>query len=560
MIEERYYQPQAVKCTVDYMYAHKGNPLIALPTGTGKSVVIVLLILALIDRYLHTRALVVTHSMELVEQNAKKMRMIAPHIPVGVNCDGLGQRDTMQPAIFGSIGSVVTMVHLIGPVDVIIIDEAHRVSEDEDSQYSKLIIAAKLLNPHVVIIGLSATPFDNYGKIIRHDEKTGECTTLFTEFSYSKITAEDFAEFVQRGWLSPLIAKSTDTRYNWESVGVTAGDYNQGQMQKVADQELLTRQAVAECIYMKNVATRHCGLAFASGIKHAEHVAEEFQAQGSTAVFVHSKMSKAKRDDAMECFHAAEAEWMVNNGVLTTGYDHPPIDIMAIIRKMGSVNLWGQMLGRGTRPYDFMNPAQYIPGFDYTKYNCLVLDFGSNTEHLGPIDAPFFKKPKKGEPGDAPVKICPQGEKDKNDKKGCGVYNYASARHCHLCGFEFSFEVKYEAKSASTSPMSLGEALQVWKDVTFINYSKITPRVGPPIMKATYHCGGLDKYDELVCLEHTSRAADYARDWWRIRTDRPVPGRVDDALNNTNWLRRPTKICLQFDPGAKYPKVINYVF
>lgn len=550
MIDERYYQPEAVEETVKFLYAHTGNPLIALPTGTGKSIVIVLLILRLLEIYYNTRTLVITHSLTLVEQNAAKFRSIAPNVPIGINCDGIGRRDYLQPVIFGSIKSVVSMMKELGPRDIIIIDEAHRVSDAEDAEYSQMIIAARLLNPDVRIIGLTATPFDNYGKIVRTDPETGKVTSLFTGFSYSRVSTEDFAEFVMRGWLCKLIAKPMDTKYDWASVGITRGDYNQGQMQKVADQAELTRKAVAECIHVKYIDQRHCGIAFASGIEHAEHVTEEFQAQGVNAVCVHSKMSKTKKKDAMEQFHSGEAEWMVNNGILTTGYDFPPMDIIAVIRKFGSVNLWGQVLGRLTRPYDYRNPKQYVPGFEYVKQNGLVLDFGCNTECLGPIDAPYFKKPKKGEGGDAPVKICGK----------CGTYNYASARMCAQCDHEFTFEIKYAAKSSTDAPMTESGVVQKWRDVAFVNYSKITPRSGPAIMKATYHCGGIEKYDELVCLEHASAAAKYAHDWWRVRTDMPVPARVDDALRNTQLLRRPSQICLEMVPGSKYPKVINYVF
>jgi DNA repair protein RadD len=551
MIEDRYYQPEAVEKTIEYLFAHTGNPLIALPTGTGKSVVIVLLIMRLLGIYFPTRVLMLTHSLELVGQNAAKFTSMAPNIPLGINCDGIGRRDIMQQVIFGSIGSVIGMTDLFQPFDVIVIDEAHRVSEDEDSMYSKLIIWALAVNPKVRIVGLTATPYDNYGPIVRADEKTGLITSLFNSIVYNRIDPESFKEFVAKGWLASLIAIRTKTKYDLNNVGMSRGEFNQRQLQDATDIQVLTEAAVAEMIHVAHIDNRNCGLVFANGIRHSEHVCEEFQAQGATAVFVHSKMSKGKLLDAYDAFHTGAAQWMVNNGKLTTGYDHPPIDLLGVLRATNQLPLWAQILGRGTRPYDWMNPHHYKPGFEYRKLNTLVMDFADNTGRLGPIDAPYFKKRSKGDPGDAPVKICQK----------CDAYNYASARFCFACDNEFIFEVKFTAESSGAAPMSTADEqpTSVEYNVTFVNYEKIVSG-GMAMLRVWYHCGMSKKFSEIVCLEHTSAAKQRAWGWWRSRTDLPVPGLVDAALKITSSLKRPIKITVEHNPATKYPKVLGHVF
>ncbi len=93
-----------------------------------------------------------------------------------------------------------------------------------------------------------------------------------------------------------------------------------------------------------------------------------------------------------------------------------------------SVPLHIQKYCRGTRP----NP-------DTNKSNCLVLDFGRNTERLGYINDPIIPKKKGEKPGDIPVKIC----------DNCGAYNHISARKCDQCGQEFTFQVKIVAKAGN---------------------------------------------------------------------------------------------------------------
>ena len=67
-------------------------------------------------------------------------------------------------------------------------------------------------------------------------------------------------------------------------------------------------------------------------------------------------------------------------GVLTTGFNAPAVDLIAMLRPTKSAGLYVQMAGRGTR---------LAPG----KQNCLVLDFAGNVSRHGPIDLVEPRKP-----------------------------------------------------------------------------------------------------------------------------------------------------------------------
>ena len=69
MFELRPYQQAALTALEDYWRDGGGNPLVVMATATGKSVVIAHLIRDISRRYPALRVLVVTHVLELIEQD-----------------------------------------------------------------------------------------------------------------------------------------------------------------------------------------------------------------------------------------------------------------------------------------------------------------------------------------------------------------------------------------------------------------------------------------------------------------------------------------------------------
>jgi DNA repair protein RadD len=166
----RWYQEEAVDGLFDYFANHGGtgndgrpitaNPVICLPTGTGKSLVIGLFLMRAFGLYPRTRAMVLTHVKELISQNASKLLEIWPLAPLGVYSAGLNARDMIQPIIFGGIKSCVGKGAQFGFRDFLIIDEAHLIPGEGDSaDYLKFIGEMLLINPYLKIIMLTATPY-----------------------------------------------------------------------------------------------------------------------------------------------------------------------------------------------------------------------------------------------------------------------------------------------------------------------------------------------------------------------------------------------------------------
>ena len=555
----RPYQWNAITSIWDYFRnGGTGNPVVAMPTGTGKSVVIGGFIRTVFDAFPNQRVMVLTHVKELIEQNFDKLYQIWPTAPAGIYSSGLNRRDIYNNITFGGIASVAKRAHEFGHIDLILIDEAHLVSPNDATMYQKFILALKQYNPHLKVVGLTATPYRlGQGKII---EEGG----LFTDICYDITTLEEFNKLIAEGYLCPLVPKKTELRLNVDGVHMRGGEFIPKELQNAVDKYELTEAAVREAMEVGH--DRNCWLVFTAGVEHAIHTTEILNAMGVSARAVYSstkdyKMTDKERDDNIEAYKAGEFTALVNNNVLTTGFDHPPIDMILGLRPTSSPGLWVQMLGRGTRPV-------YAPGYDLDllegrlaaieaggKKNCLVLDFGGNTKRLGPINDPVLPNRKGKKSGDAPVKLC---EGITIDNKVCDTWVHASVRICPECGNEFKFQTKLK-QGASTDELIKGDLPIVEEfKVDHITYSLHTKLGAPNSMKVTYYCN-LSKFTEYVCLEHQPPIIHRARKWWTQRSGSDdVPVTIEEALNKAETLQTCTS--LRVWTNKKYPEIMAHCF
>jgi DNA repair protein RadD len=529
MIQLRYYQQEALDALYNFFLTNPhGNPLIGLPTGTGKSVLPAAFIHGIMKQWPNQRFLMITHVKELIEQNANELLKVWPEAPLGIYSAGLKQKQTAQPIIFGGVQSMIKHPDWFGHRDIAFVDEAHLVSAEESSQYQTFFAFMKLINPNLKIIGMSATLYRmGMGMITENG--------LFTDVVYDKTNLEGFNELLSKGYMAPLIPLRTRTELDVSDVSVSKGEFVSTQLQGAVDKAEITYKALQELVHAGQ--NRRSWLIFASGIEHAEHIAEQLGAFGVDCAPVHSKRPAEYNDAAIIAFKSNQLRAIVNYGKLTTGFNHPGIDLIGMLRPTLSVPLWVQMLGRGTRP---------------AKENCLVLDFARNTPRLGPINDPVIPKAKKGEAGEMPIKIC----------ESCGCYNHTKVRFCTNCGEEFTFQQKLVAKAgteeliraATVEPLPVIETF----DVIGAHYVKHDSKSGkPPTLKVTYFTPGLP-FTEYVCLEHSGMAGKMGRDWWRRRLAAEPPITIDDALKHVAQLKKPRYIRVHVN--KRYPEILACEF
>lgn len=246
---------------------------------------------------------------------------------------------------------------------------------------------------------------------------------------------------------------------------------------------------------------------------------------------VHSKM-EFDRDVVIKHYKLGTFRAVVNVNVLTTGFDDPEIDLIALLRPTKSPVIHVQTIGRGLR---------IAKGKDH----CLVLDFSGNTERLGPINDIQIKKKGKGRKGGEPItKTCPE----------CAAIVAPAVRICEWCGYKFEFKTALSTKTGNTEVIA--KKTNPWVKVDNVLYSVHQKRNSPDMLKVTYICG-LRQFVEYVCVEHKGWAGHRAAHWLKFR-GLHLSKTVDHAMDNREFLTVPNRIRL--DKDGKYTNVVDYSF
>ncbi|EKN1135108.1 DEAD/DEAH box helicase [Salmonella enterica] len=349
----RPYQQEAVDATLSHFRRHRTPAVIVLPTGAGKSLVI-----AELARVARGRVLVLAHVKELVAQNHAK------YCALGLEADifaaGLKRKESQGKVVFGSVQSVARNLDAFQEeFSLLIVDECHRIGDDEDSQYQQILTHLSKVNPHLRLLGLTATPFRlGKGWIYQfhyHGMVRGNDNALFRDCIYEL----PLRYMIKHGYLTPPerldmpVVQYDFSRLQAQSNGLfSEADLNR----ELKKQQRITPHIISQI--MEFAQTRKGVMIFAATVEHAKEIVGLLPA-----------------DDA----------------ALITGFDAPHVDLIAILRPTESVSLYQQIVGRGLR---------LAPG----KTDCLILDYAGNPHDLY---APEVGSPK-GKSDNVPVQVfCP---------------------------------------------------------------------------------------------------------------------------------------------------------
>jgi DNA repair protein RadD len=505
----RPYQDEAIAAVFDYWSRGGGNPLIDLATGTGKSVVLAKIVRDVVEGY-DASVIVLTHVKELVEQDLKATLRLWPGCPAGINSAGLGRRDKRSKVLFASIQSIYNDDALsLGKRQLIIVDEAHLVPRDGDGMYLKFIAKMREAEPDLRVLGLTATPYRlDSGRL---DKGNGR---IFDEIVYSY----GIGEGVRDGYLSPLTARNGDHgQIDARGVAKRGGDFADGAIQAASIKDGLVEAACAEIV--RHGADRRGWIAFGTGVEHANKIADCLRSMGVATACVTGKTERGERDRAIRAFKAGELRCLTSVGVLTTGFDAPHVDLIAMLRPTLSTGLYVQMLGRGTR---------LAPG----KSNCLVLDFSGNVRRHGPVDAIDVKGGGKlADDGEKPAvkeetvraKACPH----------CGSLHALHAPECLDCGFVWPVAAKHVERPDLKAAVMARDVEAEWQKVDHIALRSHTSAAsGNRSLRVDYACG-IATYSEWVTIEAAGYAREKAALWWRALVGPNVPAAVNEALGVT---------------------------
>lgn len=516
MFDLRPYQLPIADKVFNYIKNNPGkHPLVALPTGAGKTVVLAECIKEYVRRNTDGHVLVLSHVKEILQQNVEA---IEDHLSckVGIYSAGLDSKEIEQITV-ASIQSVYNKPELFQKFKFVIIDECHLIPTDGNTMYRRFF--AGLNNPNY--FGLTATPFRLGSGYIY-----GEEDSIFDDMVYDLTSMENFNKLVEDGYLSPLRTMSTRQQLDVNGIKTVAGDFDLKGMSMAFDRTSITNSCIREII---KVGTNYKKwLIFAIDIDHAEHIAEALIRSGISTGVIHSKMD-FDRDKVISDFKRGFYRAIVNVNVLTTGFNDPEIDLIAMLRPTKSPIIHVQTIGRGLRIAD-------------GKDHCLILDFSGNTERLGPInDIHIYKKNKTSGEGEPITKRCPE----------CDFIHHPSARVCDNCGHKFEFKTNLELNS--TSAEIIATSKQNWFNVSNIMYSIHEKRNAPKSVKVQYNCG-IRHFNEFVCIEHPGYAGYRAKHWARFR------GAEADTAEELLQAEKKEPKKIKVDSRGKYPVIVDFEF
>ncbi|MBE3823616.1 DEAD/DEAH box helicase [Vibrio parahaemolyticus] len=358
----RPYQADSVKAVIHYFRKHSTPAVIVLPTGAGKSLVI-----AELARLAKGRVLVLAHVKELVEQNHAKYE--GYDLKGAIFSAGLGRKETDQQVVFASVQSVVRNLDSFkNQFSLLVIDECHRVPDDKNSSYQKVITHLRELNPGIKVLGLTATPYRlGMGWIYQYHTR-GQVRTEESRFFRDCIFELPIRYLLDENFLTP--ARMMDApvlSYDFSQLTpANTGRYKEAEMDMVIDMAKRATPQIVEQI-IQYARERKGVMIFAATVRHAQEI-HGLLPEGETAIVI-GDTPTPERDAIIQAFKNREIKYLVNVSVLTTGFDAPHVDLIAILRPTESVSLYQQIVGRGLR-------------LSEGKNECLVLDYAGNSYDL----------------------------------------------------------------------------------------------------------------------------------------------------------------------------------
>jgi DNA repair protein RadD len=603
-MQPRWYQTESVDAVWNHLRTEKGSPLVVLPTGAGKS--LVLAMLAQQARQWSGRTIVLAHRKELLKQNAEKIKILMPGMDVGIYSAGLKRRDVLHDVICAGIQSVYNKAFEFGRRDVVVIDEAHLIPEEGDGMYQQFLRDLAAACPHARPIGLTATPFRCGTGSLSGPGK------MFRKVCYEVGTGQLIAE----GFLCNLTNKPSTLHIDTDQIKMRGGEFLNSSMNGVFEAE--TMEACKEIV--EKTVDRNSVLVFCSGVKHAEAACELLaRYTGETCEIVTGETPAMFRQSILERFSRGEIKYLCNCDVLTTGFDAPRIDCVAILRATMSPGLFAQIVGRGLRKHP-------------SKTDCLVLDFGNNIKRHGSLDDADF--------GHAAIDADGSSKADENGRgkqcPNCEEFLPPATKTCDYCGFLFPKKVQdgtLHDTEADTESQLLGRTPPATWNVTGVHcnlHQKKNDPDAPPTLRVTYTCVSLESepmteaeaevfyefnmptfgtcddcgttygeveltpdsihyakyncgscgrykkflphpfnvgdlaektFSEWVCIEHAPGFARMkAESWWRERSSKecPIPTSVVEAEVLWPALRHPRQITVMKD--GRWDRITQYVF
>ena len=395
MFRLRQYQQVCHEKLVAHLKKNIDPCLIDASPAAGKSFLIAAIANFLYNASGGKRVLCLAPSKELVEQNVEKYRL------TGEQCSifsaSAGYKSTKHPVIFGTPLTVLNHIDVfLHNVSGVIIDEAHGITKT----IKEIITRIREVNTSLRVIGFSGTPFRlGYGYIFKIDHNGRVLSDELTRDPYflhcvHRISAR---EMLEAGYITPMEIGRVDVdTYDTSNLRLNSlGKFDAEEIDRAFVGHGRKTAAIVADVIEKSRGLQGGVMLFAATIKHAEEIMSSLPP--SISALVTGDTPKADRKKIIDKYKRQDIRYLVNVGTLTTGFDVPHTQVIALLRKTESASLLQQILGRAWR----LHPD---------KEKSYVFDYANNIDfHFpdGDIYNPEIRATKSKEKG-SPLKVkCP---------------------------------------------------------------------------------------------------------------------------------------------------------
>ncbi|URC22382.1 ATP-dependent DNA helicase [Serratia phage vB_SmaM-Susuwatari] len=485
------YQLTTHAITSENIRDYKAPFIVKAAVSAGKTILIAMIAARL--KEMRWQAMVLSRQGEIIKQDYNELRDFG--VPSSIFCASLGRHNTTYPIICGSEGTVVRALDrkLRDFVPrVLMIDECHMVdvtdlvnSEQngekelgqmvamERASYTKIIreFDRRCREKHgrpLIVIGYTGTDYRGTEAIIQENEsKPGfwrkKVVDISTEFlvKFGSVVPTFFGPTHDLGYdLSEWGSSGQDGDAEFSAEDLAAME------RKILESMTMTQQIMADVV--RQVDTRNCVLVTCAGIRHCQEAASMLP-EGTTYGIVTQDTPKPERQRLLDEAYLGRVKYIFQVGCLTTGVNIPPWDTIVILRRIGSLTLLTQLIGRGMRKLKKEHLALGL-----TKDDNMVLDYAGTMDDLGEMYFSDFTEqynwdkakendeyqdcPKCGELNSLFARRCRGEDKDSSDGRceyffksrvceniehpripgvilahGCGAENDIAARFCRKC-------------------------------------------------------------------------------------------------------------------------------
>jgi superfamily II DNA or RNA helicase len=293
MLQLRPHQSEVVEKLRDGFKEGHRCQLLYAPTGFGKTEVAMAIMKAVAEKF--KKCAMVLDRIVLVDQTSRRLDKYG--IPHGVMQAG-HWRDKPEEHIQVCSAQTLEKRKTFPEIDLLIIDECHITRRG--------VVKFIKDNPHIRVIGLTATPFTKgLGDIYTH-----------------VVGATPTGELIENGWLVPLkvyVAKEIDMTGVTKRAGEWAAeDVTDRGMQIVGDIVHSWHQKVHE-VFGKPVKT----IVFCAGVEHGRELVQRFAEAGYNFVSISYMEDDQYKKDMIQEFSQPDTQihGLIATDILTRGFD-----------------------------------------------------------------------------------------------------------------------------------------------------------------------------------------------------------------------------------------------